>query len=83
MEYQYLTEQNKVTAVQNRLAQLEQEHFTTILYAREAQLLGGDGKEWLTKMGDLETLINDYREQLVPAQPEENEQQNESTANAD
>lgn len=40
MEYKYITDYSKVSALQDRMAQLEQAHYSNTVYLRESEAVG-------------------------------------------
>jgi hypothetical protein len=79
MDYTLLNNEHKQTMLANRLAELEQEHYTTELYREEAELIGNQQQvtEFSAKLAGLEIRINEYRKKLQENEPEATKADNE------
>lgn len=66
MEYQFVNDEAKTTGMMNRLAQLEQEHYTAVLYMEEARVINSqaDIEALQNKLASLEVRIKYYQEKL-------------------
>jgi hypothetical protein len=66
MEYEYLTASQKAAGVQQRIVELEGEHFSNTVYLFEAKIIGAENdiRDFTTKNQGLEKRIAGLKEML-------------------